>query len=167
MKNKNYTLGLILVALGLLGIISKIYRIEFFGMRTMWPLFIFIPGLCFEVSYYTNKKNPGILVPGGILTTIGALFLFETFTRWRFSNFTWPIYTLAVAIGLFQLYWHGGKKKGLLIPVGILGGVSIVSFWTMIFGNTFSWLNKSIIFPIFLLAIGLYILFGKGNKDID
>ncbi|MGG7176836.1 LiaF transmembrane domain-containing protein [Clostridium paraputrificum] len=165
MKNKNYFWGLLLVAIGVLGILSRIFNIHIFRPWEMWPLFILIPGLFFEFAYFSSKKNPGLLVPGGILTTIGCLFIFEILTRWRLSAYTWPIYILAVAIGLFQLYWFGGKEKGLLIPVGILTSVAVVSFWSMVFGNIFTWMNRSIVAPLILVVIGICILFKKDKTS--
>jgi len=37
----------------------------------------------------------------------------------------WPIFPIGVAIGLFQLYIFGKREKELLIPIGILSGLSI------------------------------------------
>ena len=42
-------------------------------------------------------------MPGGILTIIGTLFFFETFTKWNFAEYTWPVYPLAVVWKYFLL----------------------------------------------------------------
>ncbi len=112
-----------------------------------------VPGLSFEVAYFTNRKGPGMLVPGGLLTTLGLLFLFEEITRWQFSAYTWPIYTLAVAIGLFQLI-------GMVETIGFIGFLFVYylllhfgAFFSMIFGNVFHWMNRSLTFPIILVAM--------------
>jgi hypothetical protein len=34
-----------------------------------------------------------------------------------YSGVTWPVYLLATAFGLFELWLFGGKEKALLIPV--------------------------------------------------
>lgn len=166
MKNKSYFWGLILIVFGMLIILARVFGIHMLRPWEMWPLFILLPGLGFEFAYFSTKRNPGILVPGGILTTIGCLFIFEIMTRWTFSAYTWPIYILAVAIGLFQLYWFGEKQSALLIPIGILTAVAIVSFWSMIFGNFFSWMNKSLVFPILLIVLGICLIIRKDkNKE--
>lgn len=165
MNNKKYIFGIALIAIGILGIVDKIFNIRLFTMGTLWPIFLLVPGLSFEVAYFTNRKGPGMLVPGGILTTLGLLFLFEEITRWQFSAYTWPIYTLAVAIGLFQLYWYGGKQKALLIPICILSFVTFGAFFSMIFGNVFHWMNRSLTFPIILVAIGLYMVFYNKKEE--
>lgn len=165
MRNKNYILGIVLIAFGIIGIISRVFNLHIFYMSTLWPLFVLIPGLCFEYAYFRTRKNPGLLVPGGILTTIGLLFLFEVFTGWRFAGKTWPIYILAVAIGLFQLYMFGGRQKALLIPISILTAVALSSIWAMTFGHAFRWFRRSLGLPILLVLIGIIILFsGKQNS---
>lgn len=156
---KNTFWGLLLIILGTLAIANKFYNLDFISIGNLWPLFLLIPGLSFEFKYFSTKRDAGVLVPGGILTTLGILFLFENFTNWNFAIYTWPIYPLAVAIGLFQLYLFGGKNNGLLIPVFILGGVSIMGILKMLYGNVLYWIDSSLFLPIIFIALGLYILF--------
>ena len=163
MKNKNNFWGFFLIIVGLLLFISKLFSIQLFNMGRLWPIFVLIPGLCFNFAYFSTRKGPGVLVPGGILTTIGLLFFFETMTNWHFAGYTWPIYPLAVAVGLFQLYIFGGRKRELLIPVGILTLVSATSFTSMIFGN----INTSLVVPAILVLLGVYLIFGKGHGKVE
>ncbi len=137
MEKKESTVGIILIIIGAIVLVDRIFNLKFLSMSNFWPLFVLIPGLLFEVSYFVTRRDPGILVPGGILTTIGLLFFFETFTGWQFARDTWPIYPLSVAIGLFQLYLFGYRQKALLIPVFILGCVSLISFVIIIMGGIF------------------------------
>lgn len=155
MVRKNYLWGILLIAVGVLLIIDRVFSIGFLYPANSWPIFILIPGLIFEFSYFSSAKNPGLLVPGGLLTTLGLLFFFETFTNWNFSEYTWPIYPLAVSIGLFQLYLFDGRPKGLLIPVFILTTVSIVSFVSII-NSVFDF---TLLFAAFAILAGLYILY--------
>lgn len=64
-------------------------------------------------------------MPGGILTTYGFLFLTNSIFGWHLMEKLWPIFPIGVAIGLFQLYIFGKREKELLIPIGILSGLSI------------------------------------------
>ena len=163
MNNKNNFWGFFLIIIGILLFISKLFDIQLFNMGRLWPIFVLIPGLCFNFAYFSTRKGPGVLVPGGILTTIGLLFFFETMTNWHFAEYTWPVYPLAVAVGLFQLYIFGGRKRELLIPVGILTSVSTISFASMIFGS----INTSLVVPAVLVLVGVYLIFGKGNGKVE
>ena len=166
MSNKNNFWGFFLIIIGILLFISRLLNIQLFNMDRLWPIFVLIPGLCFNFAYFSTRRSPGLLVPGGILTTIGLLFFFETLTNWHFAEYTWPIYPLAVAIGLFELYVFGERGRGLLIPIGILTSVSIVSFACMIFGNIFRIINTSLVLPAVFVLIGIFLIFGKGQKNI-
>lgn len=159
MNKRNQFLGIVLVLAGIFLLMNNLFNFNFFDAERLWPLFVLGLGLIFEAAYFVSRKNPGLLVPGGILTTVGLLFLFEAFTNWHYSAYTWPVYPLAVAVGLMQLYLFSGRPKGLLIPVFILGGVSATSLGIMLFGNFFAWLNMSYAFPLIVIIIGLGIYF--------
>lgn len=164
MKRGNIIWGMLFILLGIFFLLGRFFN-NTWGIGDLWPLFILIPGLLFESGYFSSRKDPGLLVPGGILTTIGLLMLFETFTGWRFSGYTWPIYPLSVAIGLFQLYLFTGRNTGLLVPVGILGGVTVISFLSMALesarGILPKWFNFGLLVPVCLIVLGLIILFRR------
>lgn len=161
MKSENAVLGFLLILIGGIWIFTNIFDIPLFHIGNMWFLFILVPGLCFEIAYFSTKRNPGLLVPGGILTVIGLLFAFEIITGWNFSAMTWPIYPLAVAVGLFQLYLFGGRERALLVPVGILSCISIISLVGIVYRSLFYWINFSWLIPIILVVVGLYLIFRK------
>lgn len=167
MNNRNNFWGFFFIAIGILLFLSRLMNIHLFGMNRLWPIFVLIPGLCFEIAYFSSKTKPGLLVPGGILTTLGLLFLFESMTNGYFARYTWPIYPLSVAIGLAQLYIFGGRNRGLIIPIGILCLVPGISFANMLFGNVYRWINTSFVVPAILILVGIAIIFGRGNKNIE
>lgn len=158
MRRTNIVWGLLLIAIGIIILANRVYGIDIISMQLLWPLFILIPGLSFEFSYFIRRRDAGLLVPGGILTTIGLLFLFQSYTYWRFSEITAPVCLLAVAIGLFQLFIFGKRNKGLLIPVIILGGMGLIGLLTVLFGEILPWLNYSLLLPLILILIGIYLL---------
>lgn len=169
MNKNNMTVGIVFIIIGLLGFAGHFFNFSFLHAWNLWPLAVLIPGLCFEVGYFTSRRAPGVLVPGGILTTLGLLFFFEVFTNWHFSEYTWPVYILAPAIGLFQLYvFSKPRNSSLLIPVGILTLVSVISFASMVFGDIWSLIfNNSLVWPILLVVIGLIIIFAKSTTNQD
>jgi hypothetical protein len=68
----------------------------------------------------------------------------------------WPIFPLGVAIGLLQLYLSGQREKGLLIPIGILG---VISLFFLI--NNLFFINFGLLGGIVLVVIGIWIIFKK------
>lgn len=164
MKKNNPILGIVLLVLGGILLYNNIFHTNLFSMRYMWPMFVLGLGLVFEFNYFTTKKAPGLLVPGGILTSLGLLFFFEAFTHWSFSGMTWPFYPLAVAVGLFQLYLFSGRPKGLLIPVGILTAIGGSSFAIMFINRFTSFAAHNLYVPAILIILGLFFIFGRSEK---
>jgi len=155
-------IGLMLILIGIAYLLNNfgIFQIYFdifdigFLFSNFWPLIIIIIGVSFHYSFFTGKTNDaGLLVPGGILLVIGITCQLSTlFDLW---SYLWPGFILAVSVGLFELYIFGTKEKGLLIPVFILGGLSII-FFTMSLGRI--WILRTYLIPIILILGGLLIV---------
>lgn len=126
------------------------------GFDYLWPIFILIPGLIFETSYFVTRKDPGVLVPGGILITISLLFFANIFIGWHIMDYLWPVFPLGVGFGLFQLYLFGGRDNGVLIASSIVGGFAIIALSFTLFR-----INFDLLLPIILILIGVTIMFKK------
>lgn len=173
MKRSGKVLGGILIILGVLflmrnfSIFDPLWRILNIGylMSRFWPaLFLILPGLLFHSSYFSgNRRNPGVLVPGGILLVIGIVFQINMlFGGW---HITWPIIIFSVAFGLFELYIFGNREKGLLIPIGILGGLSLIFFLSFSLNRILSFNTRPFILPVMLIGIGLVVLSGRKGRS--
>jgi len=158
-KKVNYLLGLFLLFTGGLLILANFGIIKI-TWDSLWPVFLLIAGIFFELSYFISRKDAGLLVPGGILITYGLLFSVNVIYGWHLMENLWPIFPLGVAIGLFQLYLFGGREKGLLIPVGILGAVSL--FFLV---NNLLFVDFRLIAGILLVVIGTWIIFKKAKPN--
>jgi len=106
-----------------------------------------------------KREMAGLLVPGGILLTLSLLFYFEMMTDFQYAEYTWPIYILSPAVGLFELWLFGNREKGLLIPIGILTVITGFFLAQMLFASLFKF------WPVIFIIIGLYILFGQNKKQ--
>lgn len=166
MRNDKRIAGIILVIMGLALLILK----GFFGFKFLnfephdsWVFIVLLVGISFEFAFFITGRNPGLLVPGGIITTNGLLFLFEVTTDWSFSEYTWPIYILSVAIGLFQLYLFGGKERGLLIASGIVGLVAGVMMAFCMLGAISDIISIGTLIPVALIVGGAVIFFSGRN----
>jgi hypothetical protein len=155
--------GSLFILIGLALIANMFLDIEIFSMRYLWPLFVLVPGLLFESSYYTYRKAPGLLVPGGILITISILFFFEVFTHWHFAAYTWPVYIVGVVVGLFQFYLATGKPRGVLVAIGVLALVAGCSAVSIVCDVVFRIEPHRIILPAMFILIGGYIVY-KGFR---
>lgn len=158
-KNHNMVLGAAFILVGTLVLLSNLGYLNF-SWSYIWPMALLIPGVYMHISFFTGlDKNPGILVPGGILTTYGILFYANVILGWGLMNDLWPVFLIGIALGLFELYIFGGQDRALLIPVTILGGLGLIFLTRSEF-----LLNKKYIAPAFLIIIGIMIL-SKGRKE--
>lgn len=164
MKKGSPTWGLILIFIGGLLLYNNIFDVNIFSASRLWPIIVLGLGLIFEFSYFIGRKAPGLLVPGGILTVLGFLFFFETFTDWDFSEYTWPIYIISVAFGLFQLYLFSGRPKGLLVPVFILTTIAVVSLSIIVLNGISSFINLGLMVPLAFFALGGYIIYNNMRR---
>ena len=155
MKKINYLFGLFLLFIGVLLILAN-FGVVKIVWENLWPLFLLIPGIIFELGYFIYRKDAGLLVPGGILITYGLLFLANVICGWHLMEDLWPIFPLGVAIGLLQLYLFGVREKGLLIPIGILGAISLV----FLVNNLF-FVDFGLLVGIVLVVIGIWVIFKK------
>lgn len=164
-RNKVF-LGILLIVVGVFVLLNNMNVLpDFFSIfnigfiiSKLWPiLFLILPGIAFHISFFNGRdQNAGLLVPGGILIVTGiVLFLSQTFSAW---HILWPGFILAVAVGLFELYLFGNKEEGLLIPVTILGSISLIFFSI----NLGIWLGFNItkyFIPAILIIIGIIMIF--------
>lgn len=152
MKKSGILPGIMLIAAGVILLASNIGLIRF-DWNFIWPLFLLIPGLIFELSYFGSRRNPGVLVPGGILTIYGLFFYFNIITGWNFMDKLWPVFLLGPGFGLLQLYLFGGREKGVLIASTILGSLSLIFLSFSLFGFAADFIG-----PAALIVFGLFIL---------
>jgi len=155
MKIINYLFGLFLLIIGIILILAN-FRVINIVWENLWPIFLLVPGILFELGYFIFRKDAGLLVPGGILITYGVLFSVNVVYGWHLMGDLWPIFPLGVAIGLFQLYLFGGREKGLLIPVGILGAISL--FFLV---NNLIFVDFKLLVGIVMVIIGIWVIFKK------
>ncbi len=149
---------MILIIVGLL-LLGNNMGMIILDISKLWPLFLLVPGLLFELSYFTTRRDVGVLVPGGILTVYGCLFFVNILTNWNAMDKLWPFFIFGPAVGLFQLYVFGGRDKGVLIASSILAVISMTMLSFTMFGFA-----KNYIAPVALISIGFLIMF-KGHNQ--
>lgn len=159
--------GLLFLLMGAALLANVIFRIDFFSMRNMWPFFVLIPGLCLESAYFTARRAPGLLIPGGILTVIALLFFFETATRWRLAEYTWPVYIAAVSFGFFQFYLATGRRREILVIATILAIVAGTSMFIIVLSAFISFVSANAVIPVALILIGAFLLFTGFRRKRD
>lgn len=155
--NKNVLFGLILIILGACLFLKGEVN---WGHETLftyfWASIFVIPvGVLFHWLYFSmaNRRGVGLLIPGGIITTAGIVCQISMlFNSWYYMS---PGFILAVAVGLFEFYWFGGRNKWLLIPINILTVLSLMFYAVFTVGSLFNIVfNSKPIIAITLILAG-------------
>lgn len=131
-----------------------------------WPTLFVIPvGVFFHWLYFSmlQRRGVGVLVPGGVLLTAGIVCqIAMLFDLW---DVMWPGFILAAAVGLFELYWFGGRNKWLWIPINVLTFLSLLFFAIFSVGKLIgSLFHGQPVFALALIVVGCLILFAR-RKD--
>lgn len=166
MRNKNCFAGITLVLIGcLLLLVNSVLSIFDSGER-IWPYTVICMGIILEIAYFYTRKTSALLIPGAILCTNGLLFVFEVNTNWEYAAFTWPVYTLGVAIGLFQCYICGNKSRGVFFSMMMLLSITVLGLVIAAFEIFSCWKYFGGVMPsIILIGLGLVTLIIK-KKNI-
>lgn len=138
--------GIMLIILGVVFLLPNFTHLE---ARDLWPAFLVGPGLVFFGMYARDRANYGLLMPATILTVVGGMF-FAIIFGWATMNSLWPLFIMAPGLGLLMMYLLGKREKGLLIPAGILIGISLV----FLIGTS----HYEYLWPVVLIAIGILLL---------
>jgi phosphatidylserine synthase len=118
-----------------------------------WPVVLLIPGLAFWSMFLSRRQHKGtegVLIPGTILTLLGAYFMIESLTNYATVAQTSFIYTLIVGLAFFAAYYFGDRSRGYLIPAWILLGVSAL---IMLSANA-----RRETWPIILIIVGVWLI---------
>lgn len=171
MRRSNLWVGIIFILLGVFFLLNNFNILDFSIVSIIsrfWPsLFFVLPGLAFHSLFFSGtNKDAGILVPGGILLTMGVVL--QISVAFNAFDVMWPGFIAAVAVGLFELYYFGSRDKVLLIPAGILGGLSLLFFSTFSMSRIFGGMFKQLFLPVVLIIAGLVVMLnGKfGRKKV-
>jgi len=167
MNRTGKTLGGIFVIIGILFLLKNFHILTFdlgWILSKFSPaIFLILPGIMFHSSFFAgNRRNPGVLVPGGILLVVGITV--QLSILFGIGNIIWPGYIFSVAFGLFELYYFGNRERGLLIPIGILTGLSALFFMSFSLGQLIRFSTKPFVLAILLIGIGIAVMSRGKNK---
>lgn len=156
-KKRNPTAGIVLIIVGILLLIRNMDIFDF-SLSNFWPIIFIILGVAFHISYFSGKRtDPGLLVPGGLFLGLGVTFQISVlFNIWHIM---WPFILMSVAFGLFEMYLFGKREKSLLIPVGILGGLSVIFLTQISMRHIFNNIVGRLFLPVVLIILGLIAIF--------
>ncbi len=155
MKLKKQQNGIIwAVALILTGLVILLSSFEVIVISENLYLFlaIAIVGIVFHVACFAGKPPKyNLLVPGGMLIIIAALFIAAEYSDKINIDEMWPIIILSAAFGLLEQKIFSKGSQGSWASIIV---VSVIGFFFLIKNN----LNFGIAFGALLIVIGVIIV---------
>ncbi len=155
--------GAILIGLGLLSLLSRVYTGIDWGL--LWPVAIIVFGALFFIAMFAvGKSGAGFAIPGTIITGIGLVVLFENITEhWTTMSYLWTLIIIFVGLGIYIMGWYGEdanqrRSGGKVMKIGI---ILFIVFGT-IFESLFSSINN-LVFPVLLILLGVYLVLSRSG----
>ena len=160
-------LGAILIVVGLVAVIG---RSAGFDLRTVigeqtWPLLVIVPGVVLFGSAFTRTPPDGIglAIGGAIVTTVGAILLYQANTEtWESWAYVWALIPGAAGLGKAAYGLATGSRQEVVEGgrMAVIAGLLFVAGWWY-FGTLFETgqvpLDASLWWPIALIAARLRI----------
>jgi hypothetical protein len=165
LNRKNLTIGIILIVMGILFLLSNLN--ESFSWKNIWPVVFLIPIFFITMDFLSSpstKKDK--IFPLFFLTQLMIFFyIWSSVFHYHDMNKLWPFFILmpgisTVMLGIFKPKVSEILSGSIVVFIGIL--FLLYTFKTV----TFSFLLN--IWPVFLIILGLYIIFSirrKNKKD--
>ena len=159
--------GSILIIFGILALFGKIFQnFDFWG--TFWPFFIIGIGLLFFVGMFAGGRSvSGLAIPGSIISTIGLMLFYQNITdHWESWSYGWTVILMSVGLGIFIMGTWGQnvtqRAAGLrVLRIGAIMFIIFGAFFELIFTSGMPFGLRSIIFPISLIILGLYLVLSR------
>ena len=156
--------GSLLIIFGILALVGKIFQ-NFNFWETFWPFFVIGVGVLFFVGMFAGGRSvSGLAIPGSIITTIGLMLFYQNLTNhWESWSYGWTVILMSVGLGIFIMgFWGQNESQraaGLrVLRLGLIMFVIFGAFFELILTSGMSFGLRSIIFPVGLILLGLYLI---------
>ena len=163
-----------LLIMGLVLMFGKLLQIPFGSF--LWPFIFIIPGglVLLAALSSDNSSGEGLAILGGILSSLGLLFLAQSITGWWASwAYAWSLIA-PTSVGVAQLLYGQAQhrdeieKSGRrLINLGLTMFVIGFVFFELVLGVSGYGLNRLglPVFPLILIFTGLLVLFRSMRRN--
>jgi len=164
--------GMIILGAGMLivGAVLLLGRLVGFTMgEYLWPFIFILPGLIvlFSALASESNANEGVAILGGILTSLGVLFLFQQITGlWASWAYAWALIA-PFSVGVSQMIYGNRKNRIAITATGkrlvnlglIMFAIGLVFFEVILGISGFGLARFNLpVFPIVLIFIGAMVL---------
>jgi hypothetical protein len=161
--------GAILIAFGLLSLVSQLFR-GFHFWSYLWPFIIIGIGAAFFVGMFAGGKSmAGLAIPGTIIGGIGLMMFFQNlFNHWESWAYSWTLILILVGLGIYLMAVYAQnpyrRKAGLrLMRIGAILFIIFGGFFELIFSAFRPNGIQSYVFPVMLVILGVYLVISRSG----
>jgi len=149
----------LLIGLGVLFLILDIVGVP---MTKTWPIIFFALGaVCFLPPLLWPSLRTGLAgfcIPGGLLLSLGAIFLYNTLSGdWASWAYAWILLNAGIGLGIVLAAWVGGWGREVSSIGWWMFVVSAVVF--SIFATLFGGPMLKTAGPVMLILGGIWLIF--------
>lgn len=169
-RQGGFALGLILIAVGVVFLIAQIANIDVghYG----WPLFVIVPGVVLLVAGIAGAggAGAGLVIPGMIVTAVGLVLLYQNATdHWESWAYAWALVgPTASGLGVALIGLLRGSERQMHAGLNTAGiGFALFLGFAAFFEGVLHISDRdfgpiaSIGLPLVLVALGVFLLFGR------
>lgn len=162
-------LGALLVILGIGAFLARQAGVDAIQAVTDagWPFFVIVPGVALLVASFFRRPPEGLgfAIPGAIVTSVGALLLYQQATgHWESWAYAWALVgpgAAGLSMLLYGLFSHDRKVLGTGLALGVISAVLFtVGYWYFetIFDTGRVPVDLGASWPVALVALGVIAL---------
>lgn len=156
MSRNEKVIGIVILIAGLFILLGKIGVFAFIG-GMMWPLLMFLAGIVLYVLTRAAWLPAIVMVPAGMLTMYGILFMASCWIHWNLFELLWPLLLIGVGSGLYSYCRYDPYHPRIAYQGALLFcGVGIAMFALMLISTIGVY-----IMAILLILVGAGLLFGR------
>ncbi|TDL55673.1 glutamate synthase [Paenibacillus dendritiformis] len=159
MGKNQQLIGIVILVAGLFILLGKWGVFAFIG-GTLWPLIMFLVGLGAYGLVRARIAPPVTMVPAGMLTVYGVLFMLTHWISASLFTWLWPLLLIGVGAGLYGYYVEDPlHPRNAWLGSLMFGGVGIGIFILMLMITISLYM-----IAIALIVVGAALVFGRVGR---
>lgn len=170
----------LLVGLGLIGLGAMMLVAQLAGLAAgrLWPFFVMLPGLLFFAGLAMDSQATvgWLAIPGSVLVVLGLVLFYQNLTgHWSSWAYAWALVVpTAVGAGLMIQGRRSGERHvaetgAELLRTGLVVFAVAGVFFELVLNISGFRSDRlgGIAWSVLLIAVGLYLLCGRGKVWYD
>jgi len=156
MPKNQQVIGIVLLLVGLFVLLGETGVFALIGGK-VWPFLMFLIGIVFYKLTRAALLPAVVMVPAGMLTIYGILFMASCWIHWKLFGLLWPLFLIGIGVGLYGYYTYDPFHPREIYRGALLfGGLGVAMLALM-----FALIIGAYMIAVILILIGVRLVYGK------